>query len=204
MKELMTAEQLIAFEKEIADIYNTGQIKAPVHLSGGNEEQLIRIFGQINEDDWVFSTWRSHYHCLLKGVPPSLLKLDILAGRSITLNYPAQRIVTSAIVGGILSIANGVALGIARRGGNERVWCFVGDMTAATGDFHEAWKYACCHDFPVEFVIEDNGKSVGTPTRDVWGLHEIPDHINHPEFGVWRYRYDLLWPHAGAGQWIKF
>src|SRR5258708_4210222 len=204
MKTLMTAAELIAFEKRIADIYNTGQIKAPVHLSWGNEEQLIKIFKEVNEEDWLFTTWRSHYHCLLKGVPPDLLERDIMEGRSITLNYPEQKILSSAIVGGIIPIALGVALGVKRREGTERVWCFVGDMTATTGIFHEAWKYACGHDLPIEFIIEDNGKSVGTPTLEVWGIEKHPNNFDLPEYGVYSYGYGLPWPHAGAGQWVKF
>ena len=37
----MTPEDLIAFETEIADIFNTGKIRAPVHLYYGNETQMI-------------------------------------------------------------------------------------------------------------------------------------------------------------------
>ena len=35
---------LIDFETEIKEIYEDGKITAPVHLSGGNEDQLIEIF----------------------------------------------------------------------------------------------------------------------------------------------------------------
>ena len=29
-------------------------IKAPIHLSGNNENQFINIFKRINKEDWVF------------------------------------------------------------------------------------------------------------------------------------------------------
>ena len=44
------------------------------------------------------SSWRSHYHCLLKGVPEDRLFDDICQGKSITLLYPEFNIYTSAIV----------------------------------------------------------------------------------------------------------
>ena len=44
-------------------------------------EKLLKIFESINSDDWIFSSWRSHYHCLLKGVPPAQLKKDIIDDR---------------------------------------------------------------------------------------------------------------------------
>ena len=68
---------LIDFETEVKETYEAGNIKAPVHLCGGNEEQLIKIFSKIGVDDWVFSTWRSHYHALLHGVAPKVLKQKI-------------------------------------------------------------------------------------------------------------------------------
>ena len=40
----MQKEELIKFENEIAEIFNSGKIKAPVHLYHGNEEQIINIF----------------------------------------------------------------------------------------------------------------------------------------------------------------
>lgn len=197
----LTVEDLKSFEDLVADTYNAGGIKAPVHLSGGNEQQLIDIFQDVKERDWVFTTWRSHYHCLLKGVPPDKLMKDICDGYSITLTYPEQRIVSSAIVGGILPIALGVALAIERMGGNETVWAFVGDMTAHGGSFHESLRYSVGHDLPIKFVIEDNDKSVGTPTEKVWMAYFVK---TTPSDRVIHYKYELPWPHAGAGKWVEF
>jgi len=81
----MTREELIRFEDDIADCFNNAMIKAPVHLYSGNEDQIIDVFKNVKQEDWVFCTWRSHYQCLLKGVPQEQIKKDILAGKSITL-----------------------------------------------------------------------------------------------------------------------
>ena len=66
---MLNKNELIEFEQEIKKIYESGKIKAPIHLSGNNEDQLIKIFKKIKKNDWVFSTWRNHYHALLKGIP---------------------------------------------------------------------------------------------------------------------------------------
>jgi pyruvate dehydrogenase E1 component alpha subunit len=115
MKNSLTKEALIAFETDIAGCFNRGEIRAPIHLYSGNERQMIDIFRNINEADWVLCSWRSHYQCLLKGVPPDRLKSDILAGRSISLCYREYRVVSSAIVTGVLPIAVGIALDIKRK-----------------------------------------------------------------------------------------
>ena len=84
----MNKKSLISFEEQIASLFNSGKIRAPVHLYHGNEDKLINIFKKIKKNDWVFCTWRSHYQCLLKGVPKDEVKKEILEGRSISLCFP--------------------------------------------------------------------------------------------------------------------
>jgi pyruvate dehydrogenase E1 component alpha subunit len=196
-------QDLIDFETDIANCFNEGMIKAPVHLYSGNEDEMIDVFKKVRDEDWIFCTWRSHYQCLLKGVPPELLKKDIIAGKSITLCYPEQRNYSSAIVTGSIPISTGVALDIKRKGGTNHVWCFVGDMAAETGAFYENHKYSVNLDLPITFVIEDNGKSVCTMTKEVWGKknHSFSDK-NIPK--VIYYKYETKYPHAGAGKRIQF
>jgi TPP-dependent pyruvate/acetoin dehydrogenase alpha subunit len=88
-------------------------------LSGGNEEQLIEIGKRIKSTDWVFSTWRSHYHALIKGVDSKWLEEEILAGRSITIVNKEEKFYSSAIVGGTISIAMGVAMANKRNGSTD-------------------------------------------------------------------------------------
>lgn len=202
-----TPETLRAFTASIAEEYDRGTIPGPVHLSGGNETQLIDVFRDVRADDWVFSTWRSHWHCLLKGVPEDELRAEILAGRSITLQFPKHRILTSAIVAGHLPIALGVALQIKRSGGKERVWAFLGDMAAASGLAHECFKYAVNYDLPIRFVVEDNSVSVCSPTSEVWCPGgEDQDKIERmvPPSKAQQYFYTLPFAHAGAKERINF
>ena len=102
-------EDLIAFEDDIISHWENGEIRGPIHLSNGNEEELIEIFKKVGVTDWVFSTWRSHYHALLHGVEPQVLKKKILDGKSITIIDKDSNFYSSAIVTGILPIALGVA-----------------------------------------------------------------------------------------------
>ena len=198
----MTKEQLINFETDIADCFNNAIIKAPVHLYDGNEEQMIDIFKNVKSEDWIFCTWRSHYQCLLKGVPPEQVKQDILDGKSITLCYPEYNIYSSAIVTGNIPIATGTELDIKGKDGTNHVWCFVGDMTSETGTFFENWKYAVNYDLPITYVIEDNGKSVCTDTKSVWNADEL--YFAKETRKIIYYQYETKYPHAGAGQRIQF
>jgi TPP-dependent pyruvate/acetoin dehydrogenase alpha subunit len=199
----MTAQELIDFETEIAGLFNLGKIRAPVHLYFGNEEQMITVFSEIKPEDWVFCSWRSHYQCLLKGVPPNEVKAEILAGRSISLCFPQYRVLSSAIVTGVIPIALGTALGIKRTGGTNRVHCFMGEMTAESGVAHECIKYAANHRLPIRFIVEDNAKSVCTDTRETWNQPTLT-YENNSDPNVVYYQYQSKYPHAGAGTRVQF
>ena len=199
----MTREDLIEFENDVAARFNAGLIRAPVHLYWGNEDEIIGVFGEIRPQDWVFCSWRSHYQCLLKGVPKSEVMDEIVAGRSISLCFPKHRVYSSAIVGGVLPIAVGTALSIQRSGEDAKVFCFMGEMTAETGIAHEALKYSRNHGLPVHFVVEDNGKSVCTDTREAWNQPRLSFEGRRDEF-VTYYRYETKYPHAGAGVRVQF
>ena len=100
-----TPRELINFEEDIAAEFNASKIKAPVQLYHGNENEIIDVFKGVRAEDWVLCSWRSHYQCLLKGVPAEEVKAEIMAGHSITLNLPEYRVLSSAIVTGVLTIA---------------------------------------------------------------------------------------------------
>jgi pyruvate dehydrogenase E1 component alpha subunit len=192
-------EELIHFENKIIESWEGGKIRGPVHLSNGNEEHLIEIFKRIGLSDWVFSTWRSHYHALVKGISPDWLEDQILKGKSITICSPKDKFYSSAIVGGTLSIALGVAMSIKQSGGDEKVWVFVGDMSFESGLFYETHKYARNFDLPLYFVVEDNGVSKYTPTETTWNniKKDIPNDV------IW-YQYKSKYPHYGTGKWVAF
>ena len=200
---MKTAEQLIAFEDRVAALFNTGAIRAPVHLYSGNEQQMIEVFKDVGRNDWVFCSWRSHYQCLLKGVSEEALLAEIVAGRSISLCFPEQRIYSSAIVGGVLPIAVGTAMAIQRSGEDARVHCFMGEMTAESGIAHESIKYSRNHGLPIRFVVEDNEKSVCTDTRETWNQPRLSFEGVRDRY-VHYYKYATKYPHAGAGVRVQF
>lgn len=210
---MLKIEDLKRFEKEIAELYESGQIKAPVHLRDGNELKLIDIFSyyKISDEDYVYSTWASHLHALLKGVPEDRVKKDILEGRSITLHYPDFNFYSSAIVGGICPIATGTAMALKKQEKPSRVYCFVGDMAFRTGICHESMIYSISNDLPITFIVEDNGKSVGTPTEDCWGkittfeLAQVYKKLAEDStVKVVHYGYTLSYPHSGTGVFVEF
>jgi pyruvate dehydrogenase E1 component alpha subunit len=213
---MTTAKSLIEFENEIASLFNKGQIRSPIHLQHGNENIMLEIFKKIDcQNDWVFCTWRNHYQALCKGIPPEVLKSKIIEGKSMVMNLPEYKFFCSSIVGGVAPIALGTALALKNKGLANKVWCFLGDMSAETGAFHEAYKYSLNFDLPITWVIEDNCKSVLTPTEEAWGrkcpyyvdrqaLHNVDGELYEHNKVIYYRHSDNKYPHAGAGIRVQF
>jgi TPP-dependent pyruvate/acetoin dehydrogenase alpha subunit len=199
-----SVDDLIQFEREVADAYNNHEFGVGrIHLHSGGEAHLIEVFRTIQPEDWCVLYWRNHYHCLLKGVSKQEIYQSIASGKSIHAQFPKQRIVSTSIVGGGAPIAVGIAMGIKRRGGTNHVHCFMGDMTAESGIVHEAIKYARNFDLPITFHIEDNNRSVNNVTSEAWGRenHTYADggpKIDYYVCPLGRY------PHGGGGKWLQF
>lgn len=194
----LTQEDLINFENSIISHWENAKIRGPIHLSNGNEISLIEIFKRIKTDDWVFSTWRSHYHALLKGIDPKWIEEEILQGKSIALCNLDKQFYSSAIVGGTISISLGIAKELKESKSEKKVWCFIGDMSFESGTFYEVHKYARNFDLPLYFIVEDNGVSTNTPTEATWNVkRDIPKDVIH-------YEYKSKYPHYGSGKWVVF
>jgi pyruvate dehydrogenase E1 component alpha subunit len=187
----MSPQDLIDFEKEVARRFEAKEILGPIHLNSETQiASLMTIFAQIKRTDYVLATYRGHFHALLHGVPRERVMADICAGRSMSLHYPEHRFMTSAIVGGLLPIAVGLAAA------GEQVWCFVGDMAASTGGYKDAFRYAQAQDLNVRFIIENNGLATNTPTIDAWGRGCM--------LASRTYNYKRTEAHCGSGVYVSF
>lgn len=190
----MTEKDLLNFEQNIINLWENGDLPYLLHLSGGNEKELIDIFKNIKKEDYVFSTHRNHYHYLLHGGSPEYLKHLILKGKSMFVFDKSINFFTSSIVAGTPAIAAGVALSLKINSEQKHVWCFVGDGAEDEGHFYEAVMYVAGNNLPCTFIIEDNDRSVIASKEQRRGKINF----NWPECVI-RYHYQSPYPHAGNG-----
>ncbi len=196
---MISKDELIEFEKKIANMFEERKIPYPIHLSGGNEDQLIEIFGKVKKGDYIFSTHRSHYHYLLAGGKPEKLEKMICDGKSMRIMDKELNFFASSIVTGCCGIAVGVALALRKKLSKQQAYVFVGDGAEDEGHFYEAVRYVDGWQLPCTFIIEDNGFSVNTPKSARYNTSEI----NWPAC-VKRYHYTRTLPHVGIGKYVTF
>ena len=209
----LTKQDLIDFEEEIAEIYKTGVIRGPIHLRGGNEQQLIDVYKNIREQDVVLATWANHLEALLKGIPNDKIKERILVGHSMAMNFPEYNFYTSAIVNGISPIGVGMAWGTKKQKKDQRIYIFLGDMAFQAGASIESIRYSINFDLPCTWIIADNNLSVDTPTDITVGgnirrlVQQFKDDIRFQycdNTNIHFYSYKNKWPHSSVGTFISF
>lgn len=166
------ALRLRAFEARCAEAMPS--LKCSVHLCKGQEIVPEILFENLLPDDWLFSTHRNHGHYLAKGGSEEKLWDEIQGlpsgvngGFSGSQSFCDTRIKfhATAIVGGLIGVATGTALGLKLDGSPHRVVCCLGDAATEQGIFWESANFAALHRLPILFVCENNRLSVHAPIK---------------------------------------
>lgn len=190
-----TADQLIEFETGIKELWEAGELPFLIHLCGGDEQQLVKIFEGIKEGDWVFASHRCHYAALLAGMEPDELEAKIRAGKSMFVYSKRLNFCVSAVLAGTCAMAAGIAWALRERGSESRVWCFLGDAGEEQGAFYEAALFVEGNALPCTFVIQDNGIQVQTTKAE---RNRMPYVLENLFACVQRYIYRPTYPHSGS------
>jgi TPP-dependent pyruvate/acetoin dehydrogenase alpha subunit len=154
------------------------------HPCIGHEAIEAAIGAVLREDDYLFSTHRSHGHLLAKGLEPRLIMAELWGkttgyckgrGGSMHVTDWRKRVMPSGIVGTNITLAVGAALATSLRGGDEVAVAAFGDGATNTGAFHEGINMAASWHLPVVLICENNGLAVTTHTKEVTAVAHIAD-----------------------------
>lgn len=162
------------FEEKSAEMYTKTNIRGFLHLYIGEEAVAVGVMQVLADDDFVLATYREHGHALARGVDAGAIMAEMYGkqegcsrGRGGSMHlFEGKKIYGgSAIVGGHLSMAVGMALASKKQKMNRLACCFFGEGAAAEGEFHEAMNLAALWQVPVLFVCENNYYAMGTALR---------------------------------------
>lgn len=154
------------FEEKIIDVYPQQEMKSPVHLYIGEEAIAAGVCINLRKEDYIFSTHRNHGHYLAKGADMKSLMAELYGkingcskgkGGSMHPVAPDFGILgTTAIVGGGIALATGVALASKMKKDKRVTVAFFGDGAVDEGTFHESLNFASLKKLPVVFICENN------------------------------------------------
>ncbi|MBA7691514.1 Acetoin:2,6-dichlorophenolindophenol oxidoreductase subunit alpha [subsurface metagenome] len=162
------------FEERVAELLaNEAEIKCPTHLYTGQEAVAVGVCANLRNDDYVFSTHRSHGHYLAKGGDLRALMAELYGkatgcskgrGGSMHLASPDVGLPgSSAIVAGTIPIAVGAAMSFKMQKKDSVSVVFLGDGAANEGVFYESFNFASLKKLPVIFACENNLFSTHMP-----------------------------------------
>jgi acetoin:2,6-dichlorophenolindophenol oxidoreductase subunit alpha len=154
------------FEKRAHDLFLQNLVKGTTHLGTGQEAVAAGVSQAMNDDDYMFVTYRGHNHVLARGTPMTPVMAELLGrenglmhgkGGSMHLLDVSRGVMGAyAIVGAQLVVANGAAWSAKYRGTGQVTVCFLGDGATNIGAFHEALNLAAVWQLPVIFICENN------------------------------------------------
>ncbi len=159
-------------ELYIAKRYPEEIMRCPVHLSLGQEASAGILGALTTPKDVFLGSYRSHGQYLAKGGDLKALFAELLGregcsgglgGSPHICDYNVGFYGTSAIVGGHIPIAAGVALAKKRQKKEGIVVCFLGDAAMEEGVMYETINLSLLYKLPILFVCENNRQCVTTP-----------------------------------------
>lgn len=171
------------FEEKSAELYTKEKIRGFLHLYIGEEAVATGVIQALKPEDNVLGTYREHAHALARNVDAGAIMAEMYGkqegcsrGRGGSMHiFDKEKnfFGGSAIVGGHLPLATGMALASKKLKKDNITVCFFGEGAAAEGIFHEALNLASLWKVPVLFVCENNLYAMGTALRFSHAVQEI-------------------------------
>jgi TPP-dependent pyruvate/acetoin dehydrogenase alpha subunit len=169
----------------VSEVYMAGLIPGLAHPYIGQEVVAVGICDILNVDDYIVSNHRGHGHSIAKGIPPREIMAELMGkktgvvggigGSMHAADLSKGVIFSTAIVGGGIPIATGVALKFKLAKTRQVCACFFGDGAANIGSFHEGINLAAIWKLPVIFVCENNFYATSMPQGKATGSTSIAE-----------------------------
>lgn len=162
-------------EEAIASRYAEGRMRCPTHLCTGQEAVAAAAGAVLKKEDKIVGTHRSHGHYIAKGGNLNRMIAEIYGkstgcakgkgGSMHLIDESVGFMGSSAIVGGTIPIAAGLALAEQINETGVVSCAFFGDGATEEGVFYETLNFAALRQLPVLFICENNFYSVYSPLR---------------------------------------
>jgi 2-oxoisovalerate dehydrogenase E1 component alpha subunit len=130
----------------------------------GQEAAQIGSARALDDEDFVFSSYREHAVAWLRGVRPDEL-LSVWRGSAASGWNPFEKrmAVPQIIIGAQSLHAVGWAMGAKWEGSDSASIAYFGDGATSEGDVNEALVFASSFDAPVVFFCQNNGWAISEP-----------------------------------------
>lgn len=132
--------------------------------SHGQEACQVASARVLQEQDWLFPTYRDSVAVAARGVAPAAVMTNFRGDWHQDYDPHEHRVsIQSTPLTTQLLHAVGVAHAARLRGEDTVVMALCGDGATSEGDFHEALNFAAVFHVPVVFLVQNNGWAISVP-----------------------------------------
>src|SRR3989338_5476466 len=159
-------------EEAIALRYPKGEMRTPVHLCTGQEENPTGVCVALSDEDIVYAYYRSHGWYLAKGGDLFKMIAELFGkatgcsngygGSMHLIDIKKGFAGTTALVAAAQAHAVGAAFTFKSRKQNHVAVSSFGDGATEEGIFQESLMFAALRKLPVIFICENNGLATNT------------------------------------------
>jgi len=151
------------FDERAVSLQRQGRMGTYPPLSGQEGAQIGSAHA-LDEEDWLFPSYREHGAALVRGMP---LKRTLLywMGMEQGNRIPEDvKLFTIAVpIATQIPHAAGAAWASTLKDENEAFLCYFGDGATSEGDFHEGMNFAGVFDVPAVFFCNNNQWAISVP-----------------------------------------
>jgi pyruvate dehydrogenase E1 component alpha subunit/2-oxoisovalerate dehydrogenase E1 component alpha subunit len=173
-------------ETALENLYKQGKVVGGVYFGLGQEGCSCASAYALGKDDWMGPMIRNQGALLVRGFRPADIMMQYMAksgsptgGRDTTSHFGdlKERNVVAPIsmLGDLVPVLSGVALGARLQGKNVAVMTWIGDGGQSTGVTYEGLNFAAVQDLGLVLVVENNLWAYSTPANMQFRVEDLAE-----------------------------
>jgi TPP-dependent pyruvate/acetoin dehydrogenase alpha subunit len=173
-------------EQALENLYKQGKVVGGVYFGLGQEACSCASAYALGKDDWLAPMIRNQGSLLVRGFEPRDMMMQYMAkadsptkGRDGTSHFGdiCQRNVVSPIsmLGDLIPVMAGVALGARLQGKNVAVMTYIGDGGQSTGVTYEGINFAAVQNLGLVLLVESNLWAYSTPSEMQYRVQDLAE-----------------------------
>jgi len=171
-------------EAALENLYKQGKVVGGVYFGLGQEGCSCASAYALRKDDWLAPMIRNQGSLLVRGFSPRDIMMQYMAkagsptkGRDASSHFGDiyERNVAAPIsmLGDLIGVMAGVALGARYQGRNIACMTYIGDGGQSTGIFHESLNFAAVQKLGLVLIVENNLWGYSTPAEHQVAIKDL-------------------------------
>ncbi|MFZ3210236.1 MAG: thiamine pyrophosphate-dependent dehydrogenase E1 component subunit alpha [Terriglobales bacterium] len=171
-------------EAATENLYKQGKVVGGVYFGLGQEACSCASACALRKDDWLAPMIRNQGSLLVRGFSPRDIMMQYMAkagsptkGRDASSHFGDiyERNVAAPIsmLGDLIGVMAGVALGARYQGRNIACMTYIGDGGQSTGIFHESLNFAAVQKLGLVLIVENNMWGYSTPSEHQFAIKHL-------------------------------